>query len=71
MAKKRKFGSPFKMSAEQARHARRSKFEVKARMIKNITKSKRPIEHIAADLSRGGRREYDIQFFMLSLGLMV
>ena len=56
MAKKKKtkfgkFGNPFKMSREQKRHANRQRLEGMARVIKKMTKSKKSIKHIAADLS--------------------
>jgi len=47
-----KFGNPFILNTEQRRHADRQRFEGIAHVIKGMTNDKRPISHIAADLSR-------------------
>ena len=49
---KSKYGDPFKLSAEQKRHTDRQRYEAMAHLIKSRTGDKRPVDEIAADLSR-------------------
>ena len=60
MAKKKqkfgKYGNPFILNTEQARAARRDKFEGKAWVLKMFG-DKRPIKHIAADLNLAEMRK--------------
>ena len=53
---KSKYGNPFKLNAELQRHADRQRFEAQATIIKKMTGDKRPMEHIAADLSMAEMR---------------
>ena len=52
-----KYGNPFKLSAEQQRHADRQRYEAMAHFIKGRTGDKRPLKEIAADLSRAEMRQ--------------
>ena len=49
---KSKYGDPFKLSAEQKRYIEKQRFQGMAQFIKQRTGDKRPVDEIAADLSR-------------------